>query len=37
MEPVLPFMQNGIAQIGFVVAHLDETVERYWRLCGIGP
>jgi catechol 2,3-dioxygenase-like lactoylglutathione lyase family enzyme len=33
----LPFLQNGIAQIAFVVKDLDATVEQYHRLFGIGP
>jgi hypothetical protein len=36
MKP-LPFMQNGVAQIAFVVEDLDKTVENYHRLFGIGP
>ena len=33
----LPFLQNGVAQIAFVVRDLDRTVENYHRLFGIGP
>ena len=33
----LPFLQNGVAQIAFVVKDLDRTVENYHRLFGIGP
>lgn len=33
----LPFLQNGIAQIAFVVKDLDATVEQYYKLFGIGP
>lgn len=33
----LPFFQNGVAQVALVVENLDETVENYWRLFGIGP
>lgn len=33
----LPFLDNGIAQIGFVVEDLDRTVEMYYRSFGIGP
>ncbi len=33
----LPFLQNGVAQIAFVVRDLDRTVESYHRLFGIGP
>ena len=33
----LPFLQNGVAQIAFVVPDLDRTVENYYRLFGIAP
>jgi 4-hydroxyphenylpyruvate dioxygenase-like putative hemolysin len=33
----LPFLQNGVAQIAFVVKDLDATVEAYWKHFGIGP
>jgi len=33
----LPFLQNGVAQIAFVVQDLDATVEAYWKHFGIGP
>ena len=33
----LPFLQNGVAQIAFVVKDLDRTVANYHRLFGIGP
>lgn len=33
----LPFLDNGISQIAFVVRDLDKTVENYYRLFGIGP
>lgn len=36
MKP-LPFMQNGVAQIAFLVEDLDKTVENYHRLFGIAP
>ena len=36
-EGILPFLKNGVAQLGFVVRDLDATVEQYWRLFGIGP
>jgi methylmalonyl-CoA/ethylmalonyl-CoA epimerase len=35
-EP-LPFLQNGVAQIGMVVKDLDKMVEMYWKTFGIGP
>jgi 4-hydroxyphenylpyruvate dioxygenase-like putative hemolysin len=33
----LPFLKNGVAQIGFVVKDLDKAVGAYWKLFGIGP
>jgi catechol 2,3-dioxygenase-like lactoylglutathione lyase family enzyme len=33
----LPFFKNGIAQIAIIVKDLDQTVENYWRVFGIGP
>jgi len=33
----LPFLQQGVAQIAFVVEDLDKTVENYYKLFGIGP
>jgi hypothetical protein len=33
----LPFLHSGVAQIAFVVRSLEETVENYYRLFGIGP
>jgi catechol 2,3-dioxygenase-like lactoylglutathione lyase family enzyme len=33
----LPFLDNGIAQIAFVVEDLDRTVELYHAAFGIGP
>ena len=33
----LPFLQNGVAQVAFVVRDLDRTVEAYWKVFGIGP
>lgn len=33
----LPFLNNGIAQIAFVVEDLDKTVANYHKLFGIGP
>jgi methylmalonyl-CoA/ethylmalonyl-CoA epimerase len=33
----LPFLENGIAQVALVVEDLDQAVENYWRLFGIGP
>ncbi|MDC7244638.1 MAG: VOC family protein [Sphaerochaetaceae bacterium] len=36
MKP-LPFLQDGVAQIAFVVEDLDKTVENYYRLFNIAP
>lgn len=33
----LPFLQNGVAQIGILVKDLDRAVELYWQVFGIGP
>ena len=33
----LPFLQKGVAQIALVVENLEQTVENYWKLFGIGP
>jgi methylmalonyl-CoA/ethylmalonyl-CoA epimerase len=32
-----PILQNGVAQIGMLVEDLDATVEKYWKVFGIGP
>lgn len=37
IEDTLPFLQNGIAQVGLVVRDLDHTVACYWKQFGIGP
>lgn len=33
----LPFLKNGVAQIGILVKDLESTVEMYWKVFGIGP
>jgi hypothetical protein len=33
----LPFLQNGIAQVGILVEDLDRAVESYWNVGRIGP
>lgn len=33
----LPFLRNGIAQVGLVVQDLDRAIECYWKQFGIGP
>lgn len=33
----LPFLNNGIAQVAFVVKDLELTVENYYRVFGIQP
>lgn len=35
--PVLPFLQNGVAQIAWVVRDLDASVKAYYERFGIGP
>lgn len=39
IEPgyLLPFLKNGIAQVAILVKDLDQAVENYWTLFGIGP
>jgi methylmalonyl-CoA/ethylmalonyl-CoA epimerase len=37
IEDTLPFLRNGIAQVGLVVRDLDRTVACYWKQYGIGP
>lgn len=34
---VLPFLQNGVAQIAIIVEDIDAAVEHYWHTFGIGP
>jgi len=33
----LPFLKNGVAQVGLIVRDLDRAVEMYWQQFGIGP
>lgn len=33
---VLPFFKNGIAQVAILVENLEEAVENYWNLFGVG-
>jgi hypothetical protein len=33
----LPFLKNGVAQVALLVENLDEAMENYWNLFGIGP
>jgi hypothetical protein len=35
--PSLPFLEAGVAQLGFVVRDLDQAVECWWKMFGIGP
>jgi methylmalonyl-CoA/ethylmalonyl-CoA epimerase len=35
-EQGLPFLKNGIAQVAIIVPDLEQAVEHYWRLFGIG-
>jgi hypothetical protein len=32
-----PFLKHGIWQISVLVEDLDQAVENYWKLFGIGP
>ena len=36
-QRVLPFLQDGVAQVAILVEDLEEAVEQYWKLFGIGP
>lgn len=36
-ENKLKFLENGIAQVCLIVKNLEEAVENYWKLFGIGP
>lgn len=36
-EITLPFLNNGIAQIGMVVKDVEKSVHSYWQFFGIGP
>lgn len=33
----LPFLKNGIDQVAILVKDLEEAVENYWNMFGIGP
>ena len=33
----LPFFEKGVAQIAFIVENLERSVEKYWKVFGIGP
>jgi catechol 2,3-dioxygenase-like lactoylglutathione lyase family enzyme len=33
----LPFLKTGVAQVALIVEDLDQAVESYYRLFGIGP
>lgn len=33
----LPFLKSGVAQVAILVKNLEETVENYWTMFGIGP
>jgi len=33
----LPFLKSGVAQVALVVPNLEQAVEQYWNLFGIGP
>jgi hypothetical protein len=36
-DETLPFLKGGIAQVALIVEDLDQAVENYWKLFGIGP
>jgi hypothetical protein len=36
-RPEVPVRLGGITQAGLVVGDLERSMERYWRLLGIGP
>ena len=36
-QPKLDFLEKGIAQVALVVKDLNQTVENYWKIFGIGP
>ena len=33
----LPFLNQGVAQVAIIVPDLEQAVETYWKLFGIGP
>jgi catechol 2,3-dioxygenase-like lactoylglutathione lyase family enzyme len=33
----LSFLKNGLDQVAIVVEDLDQAVENYWKLLGVGP
>ena len=35
-ENKLPFFKQGIAQVAIIVPDLEDAVEAYWNLFGIG-
>ena len=37
IQKSLPFLNNGVTQIGMVVENLDQSVKMYHQLFGIGP
>jgi len=37
MVSSLPFLKNGVAQVALIVPNLEDAVEQYWKLFGIGP
>jgi len=36
-ERKLPFLEDGVAQVAIIVEDLEQAVENYYRLFGIGP
>ena len=37
VKKALPFLENGVAQVAWVVEDLDKTVEMYHATFGVGP
>lgn len=37
IQNTLPFLSGGIAQIAFVVEDLEQMVQSYYQLFGVGP
>ena len=35
--PLLPFLDRGVTQVGWVVEDLDQAVEEQYRIFGAGP
>ena len=33
----IPFLKNGVWQIGIIVENLDKALDMYWNFCRVGP